>query len=92
MAVGYWLTRLYCSPECRVATTSRVGSLSVEVEHVDDDTGGRPLGRVWLVKLRCGRHEVVVAADLGRPSADHLASQIAQLINQRRQVRGAAME
>jgi hypothetical protein len=35
---------------------------------------------------------VTVAAELGRPTADHLASQIAQLIDGRQRASGAAME
>ncbi len=72
------------------ASTSRVAVdhvLLVEVDYVHDDSGGRPLGRVWMVKLRRGRDEVIVASDLGRPSADHLAGQIAQLIDERQRAR-----
>jgi hypothetical protein len=66
--------------------------LTVEVDHVHDESGGRPLGRVWIVKLRRGRDEVVVATELGRPSADDLAGQIARLISPRQRAQGAAME
>jgi hypothetical protein len=47
---------------------------------------------VWLVKIRHGNDEVVVATELGRPSADHLAGQISQLINGHRRAQGGAME
>ena len=33
------------------------------------------------VRLRRGRQQVIVAIGLGRPSADHLASQINSIIN-----------
>lgn len=84
--------RLYCSPQCRTAGPSRSGVLSVEVDHELDEDGGRPAGRVWLVKMRRGRSEVIVASELGRPSADHLAGQIAELIGPRRRAEGGAME
>ena len=43
----------------------------------------------WLVKMRRGPKEVVVAEGLGRPWADYLASQIADLIERpRRQEEG----
>jgi hypothetical protein len=48
----------------------------------------RPLGRVWLVRMRRGPNEVIVATELGRPSADHLAGQIAQLIDRRQPAQG----
>ena len=84
--------RLFCSPKCRAAGSPRAGPLTVEVDHELDEDGGRPAGRVWLVKMRRGRREVVVASELGRPSADHLAGQIAALIGPRRQAEGGAIE
>ncbi len=82
--------RLYCSPQCRAG--SRAGALSVEVDHDLDEEGARPAGRVWLVRIRRGRRDVVVASELGRPSADHLAGQIADLIGPLRRAEGGAME
>ncbi|HET6920717.1 MAG TPA: hypothetical protein VFI46_14810 [Jiangellaceae bacterium] len=64
-------TPLYCSPNCR----RRAGRVTVEVDH--EDLIGRPVGRVWLVRLRRRNRTVVVATGLGRPSADYLADQIA---------------
>jgi hypothetical protein len=83
--------RLYCSTRCRSSATSR-GALSVEVDYEGDDAGGRPTGRVWLVRMRRGSDEVVVATELGRPSADHLAGQISQLIDGRRRAQRGALE
>jgi len=71
--------RLFCSPECRIGT-HREGPIGVEVDHESDEAEGRPVGRVWLVRMRRGQREVVVAAGLGRPSAEYLAGQIAGLI------------
>jgi hypothetical protein len=42
--------------------------------------------------MRRGNAEVVVATELGRPSADHLAGQIAELIGGRQRAQGGAME
>jgi hypothetical protein len=82
--------RLYCSPQCRAGSSA--GALSVEVDHDLDEDDGRPAGRVWLVRMRRGRREVVVASELGRPSADHLAGQIADLISPLRRAEGGGME
>jgi len=84
--------RLYCSTRCRSSATSRGGALRVEVDYEDDEAGGRPTGRVWLVRMCRGRDEVVVATELGRPSADHLAGQISQLIDRRRRAQKGPME
>lgn len=61
---------LYCSPSCR----NRAAHVTVEVAH--ENLTGRPIGRVWLVRLRRRTHTVVIADGLGRPSADYLADQI----------------
>jgi hypothetical protein len=66
--------------------------LIVEVDHEGDETDGRPTGRVWLVRMRRGTTTVVVATNLGRPSADHLAGQISGLIGRRRWPPGGARE
>jgi hypothetical protein len=84
--------RLYCSPKCRSTGVARSGALSIEVDHDGDDSNGRPTGRVWLVRMRRGSNDVVVASELGRPSADHLAGQISQLIGGRRRAQRGAME
>ena len=84
--------RLYCSPRCRVSGRNRTGPVHVEVDHALDDDGRRPTGRVWLVRLRRGGRAVVVASELGRPSADHLARQITDLIGPRRRAERGAME
>jgi hypothetical protein len=56
--------------------------VEVDFEHMgDNEPKGRPRGRVWLVRMRSGQREVVVAEGLGRPSADYLARQIAELLN-----------
>ena len=80
--------RLYCSTKCRSTNTVRGGAFSVEVDYEGDEAASRPTGRVWLVRMRHGRDEAVVATELGRPSADHLAGQIAQLIDRPRRAQG----
>jgi hypothetical protein len=84
--------RIYCSPRCRRISVARSGALRVEVDHDSDADNGRPTGRVWLVRMRRGNAEVVVATELGRPSADHLAGQIARLLGGRQRAQGGAME
>jgi hypothetical protein len=54
--------------------------LVVEVDHEPVDDGVRPAGRIWLVRLRRGPRQVVIATGIGRPSADHLAGQLIELI------------
>lgn len=65
---------LYCSSSCR----RRAAHVTVEVTH--EELTGRPIGRVWLVRLRRRNHTVVIADGLGRPSADYLADQIARTL------------
>jgi hypothetical protein len=74
--------RRYCSPACRPSSYKhrpRRG-LSVEIGHESREEGVRPLGRVWFVQLEKGTKNVRVASGLGRPSADHLAAQLSELL------------
>jgi hypothetical protein len=89
---GMGRPRLFCSPQCRPTNVTRGGTLNVEVDYEGEECAGRPTGRVWLVRLRRGSDEVVIANELGRPSADHLASQISRLIDRRQRAQGGAME
>jgi hypothetical protein len=78
--------RLYCTPICRMAAHRDANPdarapLTVEVDHGSTSSRGRPAGHVWQVRLRRGQHHVIVAVGLGRPSADHLAAQIREVIN-----------
>jgi hypothetical protein len=84
--------RIYCSPRCRRISVAQSGALRVEVDHDSDAEGARPTGRVWFVRMRRGNAEVIVASELGRPSADHLAGQIAQLLGGRQRAHRGAME
>ena len=52
---------------------------------------GRPAQRVWTVRLRRGPRVVVIATDLGWPSAHALARQLNDLIHPR-QNPGAAID
>jgi hypothetical protein len=83
--------RLYCSPACRRrAVTRDGGSLVVELDH-DPVGAGRPSGRIWLLRLRRGSRQVVVASELGRPSAEHLAHQLDTLVRPRRRAGGGTI-
>jgi hypothetical protein len=83
--------RRFCSPRCRTASAVRTAPLVVEVDHETLEENTRPIGRVWLVKMRRGPKEVIVAEGLGRPSADYLAGQIADLIERPRRPKGGGM-
>ncbi len=84
---------LYCSPECRPAGRGRSGvHVVVEVDHEPTPDDERPAGRVWLVRLRRGDQAVVIAAELGGPSADHLAGQLNGLLATRRRSKGASID
>jgi hypothetical protein len=80
--------RLYCSPACRMAAhrndhPDRRAPLSVEIDHGATSGSGRPAGHVWLVRLRRGTQQAIIAAGLGRPSAEDLAAQIRAVIDPR---------
>jgi hypothetical protein len=45
-----------------------------------------------MVRLRRGDRSVIVAIGLGRPSADHLAGQISDLLGGRQPARGGAID
>jgi hypothetical protein len=73
---------IYCSPACRSRSRRRPtpGPLLVEVDHEPDHPGPRPAGPIWLVRLRRDTRTVTLATGLGRPSAEHLAHQITDLL------------
>jgi hypothetical protein len=78
--------RLYCTPACRMAAhrhvhPDRKAPLTVEIDHGSTSSRGRPAGHVWLVRLRRGQQQVVIAVGLGRHSAEHLATQIRDVID-----------
>lgn len=72
----------YCSPACRPSSHKARAPrrITVEIDHEPTETGARPAGRVWSVQLSRGTRSVVVASGLGRPSADHLAGQLSELL------------
>ena len=84
---------LYCSAACRhaVARKGPAPRLTVEVDAEAGDATGRPTGHVWLVRLRRGERSVEVATGLGRPSAEYLARQLRDLIEQPPLAEGGAM-
>jgi len=76
--------RLYCAPACRTArtaTSTPTPAPRCTVDHGSTSSRRRPAGHVWLVRLRRGNHQAIIAIGLGRPSAEHLASQIREVIN-----------
>lgn len=85
---------LYCSATCRQLAHRKgpIPRLTVEVDAlVDGERGGRPVGQVWLVRLRRGEVAVEVATGLGRPSAEHLARSLRALIDPAGVTGGGAM-
>jgi hypothetical protein len=75
---------IYCSPGCRPTALKHHRRLvEVEVAHEPTQEGDRPSGRVWSVTIRRGAHGVVIATELGRPSAESLAAQVRALLNNR---------
>jgi hypothetical protein len=83
---------VYCSPACRPAARGhRPVRVLVEVDHEPTPDDLRPAGRIWLVRLRRGDQRVVIAAELGRPSAEHLAAQLTALLSPRR-TKGAPID
>ena len=84
---------LYCSAACRhaVARKGPAPRLVVEVDAEACDITGRPRGHVWLVRVRRGDRVVEVATGLGRPSAEHLARQLREVIEPQRPAEGGAM-
>jgi len=69
---------IYCSPACR-PSGRRDQVITVDIAHPDTSPDGRPTERVWTVTLRRGSSFVVIAADLGWPSANALARSLADL-------------
>ena len=84
---------LYCSTGCRHAAYRKAPELRlvVELDAEGGDATGRPTGHVWLVRLRRGERSVEVATGLGRPSAEYLARQLRDLIEQPPLAEGGAM-
>ncbi len=81
---------IYCSPACR--TSPRRPGVLVEVDHPDVSPDGRPAQRVWSVRLRRGQHVVVIANDLGWPSAHALAGQLEVLFRPGAMRKGGTIE
>lgn len=81
---------IYCSTVCR--PKHRRPGIVVEVDHPDVSPDGRPVERVWSVRLRRGQDVVVIADDLGWPSANALAGDLDDLLRPRSQQKGGAIE
>ena len=83
---------IYCTPDCRPthrrAKIRRAGVV-VEIQHPDVSPDGRPVDRVWTVRLRRGQHIVVLADNLGWPTANALARELNDLLFTNPQTGGA---
>jgi hypothetical protein len=85
---------IYCSRECRPAPRRAVprSRVVVEVDHPQTSPDGRPPDRVWTVQLRRDNTIVIIADNLGWPSANALARQLTNLLNPDPQHTGAAID
>jgi hypothetical protein len=85
---------IYCSPACRPSRnpTPRRAQIIVDVEHPDTSPDGRPAERVWTVILRRGQQRVIIADDLGWPTANALAHQLTDLLDTSPQRTGGAID
>jgi hypothetical protein len=84
MTAGF--RRSQCPPtllsSLRRSPAGSQGPVIVEVDHPDTSPDGRPAERVWVVvTLRRGQRSVVLANDLGWPSAHALAGQLEDLLH-----------
>ena len=56
-------------------------AISVEVDHGSTTSKGRPAARAWLVRIRRGDDEVIVAIGLTNAGAERLAERIRRLVD-----------
>jgi hypothetical protein len=56
-------------------------AISVEVDRGSTSAKGRPAGKAWLVRLRRGNDEVIVAIGLTNAGAERLAERIRRLVD-----------
>jgi hypothetical protein len=81
---------IYCSPACRPSPARP--AIVVELDHPEESTDGRDARRVWTVRLRRGRRVVVIAENLGWPSASALAGQLTDLLRPAAEQRGGDLD
>jgi len=74
---------VYCSPACRPSFVDRNSGVTADVGHEPTVDDARPSGRVFFVQLRNGKRTVVVASEIGRPSAEDLARRINEVLHPR---------
>jgi hypothetical protein len=67
---------IYCSPACRPSHTRP--TLTIEIDH--DPTDDADAGRDWVVRLRRGRHSIMLRQGLGRFSAAAFATELHSLL------------
>src|SRR5205085_12170992 len=74
-----------CPTACRVRAyrqrQSQRGAIRVELDHGSTSAQGRPPGKAWLVRLRRGEDEVIVAIGLTNVGAERLAERIRRLVD-----------
>ncbi len=81
---------IYCSPACRPSPARP--AIVVELDHPEASADGRDARRVWTVRLRRGRCVVVIAENLGWPSASALAGALDDLLGPAAGQRGGRLD
>jgi hypothetical protein len=75
----------FCSPACRARSHrhdhSETAPVTVEIDRGSASSRGRPPERSWLIRLRRGDRQVVVAVGLPHHGAQSLAEQIRELLH-----------
>ena len=59
-----------------------MSQITVEIAAGSTSTRSQPPGRTWLIRLRRGNRSVITTIGLSRPSAEHLARQITELLTE----------
>lgn len=84
----------YCSTACRVRDYRQrqrlaAAPIAIEVDMGSATSRGRVPEHAWLVRIRRGDRSVIIAAGLRRGAADRLAEQLADLLTDTPQPKGA---
>lgn len=67
-------------------------AIVVELDHPDQSPDGRPVERIWNLRLRRRHHVVIIAEGLGWPTANALARQLTALLADTSPTQGAAID
>src|SRR5947208_1892707 len=79
-------------PARRPSRQPRSSTVYIEIDHPASSSDGRAVERLWTVRLRRGDRAVLIADNLGWPSANALAHELVDLLTPHAQNRGAAID